>query len=216
MIHPKLHKQFGWTAFGLLWLVAVVAGLVVVARYDNTAGVRAESRGQWPSESRLSHDASGPTLVMIAHPRCTCTRASLAELAEVMARVERRPRAYVVFVRPEALRASPEASDLWQRAAGIPGVTVVRDERGREAESFGAATSGQVFLYDAGGHLLFSGGTTGSRGHAGDNAGRATLVALLKNERAPQHESPVFGCSLFAPGDRPDIHDHDGHDLHLN
>jgi len=190
-----------WAMFGALWLVAVIAGLVAVARYDNTAAAAAVAPGHWPERSQVVRDPSGPTLVMLAHPRCTCTRASLAELAEIMARATHRPRAYVVFVKAKGLVDGWETTDLLQRATRIPDVTIVRDDQGIEAGLFGAETSGQIFLYDREGELLFSGGTTGSRGHTGDNAGRASILALLNHADAHQASAPVFGCSLFSSGD---------------
>ena len=113
-----------------------------------------------------------PTLVLLAHPQCSCTRATLEELGEVLARAEHRPKTYVVFLKPSSFANGWEMTDLWQTAARLPDVTVVRDDDGREASRFGAATSGQTLLYDTRGALLFSGGITGARGHAGDNAGR--------------------------------------------
>jgi len=150
---------------------------------------------------------------MIAHPLCTCTRASLSELAEILARAEHRPRAYVVFVMPPHLPAGSDLSDLHNRAERIPGLTIVRDDDGLEAKVFGARTSGQVFLYGAAGQLLFSGGATGSRGHAGDNAGRAVILALLNDHESRRANTPVFGCSLLSAGDednsgQPAEHDH--------
>ena len=67
---------------------------------------------------------------------------------------------------------------------------MLRDDDGAEARRFGAETSGQTLLYDEHGALLFSGGITGARGHAGDNAGRASLVALLNrgSGRSSWHE----------------------------
>jgi hypothetical protein len=140
-------------------------------------------------------------LVMLAHPRCVCTRASVGELAELMARAHDRPKAYVVFIKPAGTAASWDDTDLQRGAAAIPGVTVVRDEDGVETQRFGAETSGQTLLYDAGGHLIFSGGTTGSRGHPGDNIGRASILALLNREEARRSTTSVFGCSLFAAND---------------
>jgi hypothetical protein len=203
-----------WGALALLWLAAVAAGLATLAAYDNSPGVAARAPGRWPAASRLALDATRPTLVMLAHPRCTCTRASLGELAELMARTPRRPRGHVVFVKPGRAGSAIgwERTDLWERAAAIADVTVVRDDDGHEAALFGAETSGQTFLYAPGGQLLFSGGTPGARGHAGDNAGRATLLALLRHETPGRRATPVFGCSLFAPGDRADHPDHDGAD----
>jgi hypothetical protein len=89
-------------------------------------------------------------------------------------------------------------------------VTVVRDDDGREARRFGVEASGETLLYDADGSLLFSGGITAARGHAGDNAGRTELVSLLNHEpssrtnivdRTGSHRdaTSVFGCPLFGP-----------------
>jgi hypothetical protein len=46
--------------------------------------------------------------------------------------------------------------------------------------------------------LIFSGGLTGSRGHAGDNAGRASVIALLDHGTPSRRSTSVFGCSLFS------------------
>jgi hypothetical protein len=191
-------KPIVWTALGVLWLAGVVGGLAVLASYDNRPGAAAMPTGTWPAGTRLTRDAERPTLVMLAHPRCTCTRASLGELAELMALVRQRPRAYVVFIKPGGAGGEWAQTDLWQRASRIPDVTIVRDDEGVEAKRFGALTSGQTMLYAADGRLLFSGGTTGSRGHPGDNAGRASLVALINREGPRRSATPVFGCPLFA------------------
>ena len=185
---------------GTIWLAAAVAGLSVLWRYDNTPGEAARAPRQWPALSRLARAADRPTLVMLAHPHCTCTRASLAELAEAIARTRTPPRTYVVFMMPKGFSDGWEQTDLWRTAAALPGVTVVRDDDGREARQFGAATSGQTLLYDERGVMVFGGGVTGSRAHAGDNVGRQSLVALLNHEAAARDATRVFGCPLFHAG----------------
>lgn len=200
-----------WIAAALTWLSVVVGGLGLLAQYEQAPGPPADARPQWPAASQLVLDGRRPTLVMLAHPRCTCTQASIAELAELMARAHARPKAYVVFIKPGGVTGEWEHTDLWQAAARIPDVTVVRDDGGVEAERFGAETSGQTFLYDTHGHLMFSGGTTGARGHRGDNQGRAALLALLDTGRADRASASVFGCSLFAAGDRPGPENTDDH-----
>ncbi len=180
------------------WFACAVGGLFVVWAYENGPGVAATAHNQWPRSSALTPATDRPTLVLLAHPQCTCTRATLGELAEALARATTLPRTYVVFLKPSSMPDGWETTDLWKSAARLPNTTVVRDDDGREAERFGAATSGQTMLYDAQGTLLFSGGITGARGHAGDNAGRSSIVALL-NRRSGTHASTnVFGCSLFA------------------
>jgi hypothetical protein len=193
-----------WAMLGVLWVGAVSAGLASLAAYDNRPGAAASPPPRWPAATRLTPAADRPTLVMLAHPRCSCSRASLGELAELIARAPNRSKAYVVFVKPGRVGTSAgwEDTDLWRQAAAIPGVTVIRDDDGHEAGLFRAETSGQTFLYAPDGALLFTGGTTGARGHAGDNTGRSALLALLRREAPGQRATPVFGCSLFAPGDR--------------
>jgi hypothetical protein len=170
----------------------------VLWAYDNRPGKNAAAPARWPSETRLdaSHDA--PTLVFVAHPQCTCTEASLDELAEILARAQTHPRTYVLFLKPSTVDAEWVQTALWKRAAALPNVTVLRDDEGIEARRFGVETSGQTFLYDSTGTLIFTGGITGSRGHAGENAGELSLVALLSQRTPERRNTSVFGCPLFA------------------
>jgi hypothetical protein len=181
-----------------VWIGLSGAGLWVLWDWDNRPGVGAQARAQWPADSGLARDRGRPTLVMLVHPQCTCSRASLSELAELLARATPRPKTFVLFLKPTAFADGWEQTDLWRTAASLPGVTAIRDDEGREAARFGAATSGQTFLYDARGGLLFSGGITGARAHAGDNAGRRAVVSLLNGTGEPAApRTSVFGCSLF-------------------
>jgi hypothetical protein len=185
---------------GVIWLGAAAAGLSVLWRYDNTPGDAARAPEQWPALTTLARATDRPTLVMLAHPHCPCTRASLGELAEAIARARTPPRTYILFMTPTGFRDGWEQTDLWRTAAALPGVTVVRDDDGRAARQFGASTSGQTLLYDVRGALVFSGGITGARAHAGDNLGRQSLVAFLNRESAVRSATNVFGCPLFHPG----------------
>lgn len=201
MTRIQWSARHAWlSVLGVCWLAAVGAGLWVVRAYDNAPGVAANAPIRWPAGTQLVPAATGPTLVMLAHPMCPCTRASLDELAEALARSKTSARTYILFIRPAGFAEGWERSELWQKAARIPGVTPIRDDAGVEAARFGTSTSGQTLLYGADGTLLFSGGITGSRGHAGDNDGRASLVALLTRAGRAQTHTNVFGCPLFARG----------------
>jgi hypothetical protein len=183
-----------------IWLGAAAGGLWVLWRYDNTPGPGAPAPERWPADTTLVRATDRPTIVMLAHPHCTCTRASLGELAEAIARARVPPRTYVVFIAPAGFDSGWEITDLWRTAARLPGASVVRDDEGREARRFGAVTSGQTLFYGEDGRLAFSGGVTGARAHAGDNAGRRSLVALLNREPASRSDTNVFGCALFSAG----------------
>lgn len=205
-VRPALERWI--LAIAAFWLIAAATGLWVVWAWDNNPGLGANAPTRWPHASALSRASDRPTLLLLAHPRCSCTQASLGELAEALARAQVQPKTYVVFIKPREFAAGWEQSDLWKTATALPDVTVLRDDDGREAARFGAATSGQTLLYDAAGTLVFSGGVTGARAHRGDNAGRASLVSLLNGgsnsgliQREPgNNTSKVFGCPLFAPG----------------
>jgi len=182
----------------LAWLAGVTWGLSIVWAYENRPGEEAHAPVHWPAASALTAATDRPTLVFLAHPQCPCTRASLEELNRVLARAPRAAKTYVLFLRPAGVDAGWVQTDLWRTAAALPGVTVLRDDGGVEARRFGVATSGQTLLYDRGGTLVFAGGITGSRGHAGDNAGETSLLTLLASGTADRQATSVFGCPLFA------------------
>ena len=134
-----------------VWLSVVFSGLWVVWAYENRPGTEANPPQAWPAHSSLVPASDRPTLVFLAHPQCTCTRASIGELAEVLARTPNHPKTYVLFLRPSVVDADWEKTGLWRSAMALPDVTVLRDHDGVEARRFGVETSGQTLLYDAGG-----------------------------------------------------------------
>ena len=193
------HRTRVWLwAATLVWFCGVGSGLWVLWAYENGPGVAAQAPPHWPIGTSLARATDGPTLLFVAHPQCTCTQASLDELAEILARAPKRTRTYVLFLRPSTVDASWEQTDLWRRASALPNVSVLRDADGREAKRFGVETSGQALLFDREGTLIFSGGITGSRGHRGENAGETALVSLLTRGDSDRRASNVFGCPLFA------------------
>ena len=194
----------GFLVAGVVWLAAVAAGFTVLWRYKSTPGPADETPPRrWPQESRISQARDRATLVAFAHPRCTCTRATISELARLMPVVRDRVAAHVLVVRPDGLDDDGDDTDLWSRAAAIPGVSVARDDGGKEAARFRARTSGLIVLYDAEGRRLFSGGITSSRAHEGESFGRRRILALLGGGQADRDTSPVFGCALGTPADGP-------------
>jgi hypothetical protein len=184
---------------GALWLLTVGAGMGIVWDHALQPGKAGTPPLQWPVETRIPRNPHGATIVLFAHPKCPCTRASLGELARILARCDGLATVVAAFVRPEGLPEDWVRTDVWDIAAAIPGVTVLRDDEGVEAARFGAATSGQTVLYDADGRLLFTGGITAARGHAGDNPGHDAIVSWLRVGKADRSESSVFGCPLAGP-----------------
>jgi hypothetical protein len=183
---------------GAVWLGIVLAGTFLMVAYANTPGEAGVPPASWPDSSRLQRNPQKPTLVMFIHPHCPCSRASVGELALLMAHCQDRVETHVFFVKPAGVTTEWMQTDVWQEASRIPGVTVHTDDEGQEARRFGAETSGVTELFDAEGRLLFHGGITAARGHSGDNDGRDAVQALLFDKLATQTNTPVFGCSLFS------------------
>ena len=167
----------------------------VLFHYENTPGRVGALSQAWPA-AQIERATDRPTLVMLAHPHCPCTAASVGELAQIMARLQGRVAAYVLFVKPKGAGRDWDDASLRRSAEAIPGVKVVFDPDGVEARRFGAETSGHTLLFGADGRLLFSGGITASRGHAGDNVGESAIVALVHSQTPARTQTLVFGCSL--------------------
>lgn len=180
----------------LLWLLVVGTGMGKLWAFAQTPGPSAHASPLWPTASRLIRDPQRPTLLVFAHPQCACSRATMGELALLLTHAQNRVTTIVLFYKPSKAEAGWDHTDLWSSAAAIPGVQVVSDEDGAQADVFGALSSGQTLLYDKDGRLIFRGGITDARGHSGDNAGRSALESLLNDHPAATQETPVFGCLL--------------------
>jgi hypothetical protein len=183
-----------------LWIPTVAFGINILWSYSTTPGRPGAPPLDWPASVPVERTNGRASLVMFAHPQCECSRATIGELAILMARAHGQLEADVFFYLPKREAGTWARTDLWRSASAIPGVRVHEDREAAVAQSFGAFTSGQTLLYDARGRLLFKGGITGLRGHSGDNAGRSAITALLLGE-TPRHYTlpvmtPVLGCSL--------------------
>jgi len=191
------------TSFPLMllagWFVIVAGGFFGLFKYENSVGTAGVAPLFWPAESKLEHIQHMTTLIMVVHPQCPCTRASIEELAVFMTRFHGTVEAQVLFILPPQFEAGWEKTGTWYEASAIPGVRVTVDPDGREARRFGAQTSGQALIYDQHGRLIFKGGITGQRGHAGDNANLDAAIATLTGDENPTSVTPVYGCALNAP-----------------
>ena len=190
-------KQWMVVAAGLLWVAMVGAGLSAAWYYENAPGVDTRSAPvTWPPQSAIARLPQRPVLLVIAHPQCPCSKATIGELALIMTRAQGMTDAHVLFYRPAGVPREWHETDLWRAARRIPGVQVGVDDGGVEQRRFGVVTSGHTLLYGPDGTLQFSGGITPARGHSGDNAGRSAIISWLTKVPS-QRATFVFGCSLL-------------------
>jgi hypothetical protein len=191
-----LRRNASRLALGALWLGLSCGGLAILAWYDRLPGTSQSDLLQWPADSKIHLSERGATLIVFAHPRCPCTRASLGELEKIVARSGSSVATWVVFLKPAGSDDAWDRTDLVNTAAAIPGVHILHDLDGVEARRFRATTSGQALLFSDRGELLFNGGITLARGHAGDNAGRSAIESYLANRTPACRQTPVFGCPI--------------------
>jgi hypothetical protein len=195
-VPSSLKKPAVTVAAVALWVASVGFGMRVLWRYSNTPGHAATPLIDWPTDAPVQLGKGRSTLVMFAHPNCPCSRASIGELAILMAQAPEKLDAHVFFYFPANESSAWARTDLWDSARSIPGVHAIEDPGGAFALRFGAFTSGQTLLYNPDGRLVFHGGITAARGHSGDNNGRQAILALLQGGSPERNVTPVFGCSL--------------------
>jgi hypothetical protein len=195
-------RIIGTVALGL-WAVSLVGGLGWLWAYDSAPGRHGQAPSRWPDNTSVQRISAKFNLLAFVHPHCPCSRATVNELARLMAQAGDRISGRVIFMLPSDFAEGWARSDLYESAAGIPGVMVSIDTNGAEARRFAAASSGQVLLYNPKGNLVFAGGITASRGHEGDNDGESAILALASNEHSSVTQTPVYGCQLFSDPTSP-------------
>ena len=180
----------------VLWCATVGIAYQKVRLFETTPGRAADSTGAWPAASRLPRQGGKWTLVMLVHPHCSCSRASVKELEEIVDHAPASLQTFVVFYRPHDAAPGWERTDVVDAASHLHRARIVIDDDGREARVFGGFTSGQTYLYDADGGLRFAGGITSLRGHAGRNSGSVEVINIAST-RAGKGTHPVFGCAII-------------------
>ena len=68
----------------VLWISACGFGFAKLWQYSNTPGTVGNVPERWPSASSIARSERQPTLVLVLHPHCPCSRATLRELARVV------------------------------------------------------------------------------------------------------------------------------------
>lgn len=179
----------------VLWIATVFVIYRAIRHFETTPGHAASARRVWPASSSIARPAGRWSLVMLVHPHCSCSRASVQELQAILDKAPASLRTYILVYRPTDAAPGWEKTDVVEAAARLPRTEVIVDPDGHEARRFGGFTSGQTYLFDTEGTLRFSGGITSLRGHAGDNRGREDVIQIVRSQLGSASH-PVFGCAI--------------------
>ncbi|MDB6169450.1 MAG: hypothetical protein JWM88_2314 [Verrucomicrobia bacterium] len=196
--HRSGTARSGWRlgAGIALWGGLLACGFGALVSYEMRPGSRADAPLRWPRESKLQAGPHRYSLVMFAHPKCPCSRASLANLESLLVAAPGEISMTICFYDPAGETSEWAETRLVRTARAIPGLKVVLDRDGQLAVEFGAKTSGQVLVFDRDGRQVFDGGLTSARGHEGEDQGGRHLLALARGETRSPLSTPVYGCAL--------------------
>ncbi len=182
-----------------VWCLMLGAGFGMLQTYAHSPGVAAATP-EFIAPADLdawAGSGDGHVAIIVVHPLCPCTPASIDELEIVTEGM----RVALVAAGPGA-RTETALEPLRARAQRA-GWSFVCDAEGSIASRLGARTSGHTLVYDTTGTLAFSGGVTASRGHRGPNAGAGAIASLGAGSLPVTRVAPVYGCPLFDDPDAP-------------
>ncbi len=183
----------------IVWAAASVAGIAGLSRLESAPGAQRSAPTKWTAKQleRLGDlDHERWNLVVFAHPKCPCMRATIENLDQLLVESGDRIATKAVFFLDPNAEASWAFTDTWDRARRLPRTSTFEDRGGGIAADFGAATSGDVFLFDPDGALRFRGGLTSARGHAGGSIGVKAVLDLVQGRGGDRSSTPVFGCPI--------------------
>ena len=179
-----------------IWAAGVAYCLYEATVYSTTSEATVAAASKWPANTGLRRATDRPTLVLTLHPQCPCSRATLEELARLLAQIATPLHVEILLYQPENY-PDWNRTPLVDQARMLPGVVITPDLNGVESARFGMSVSGHTSLFERDGRLLFSGGITKARGHSGDNAGRTAIVSFLSGGQTIISRTRVFGCSIL-------------------
>src|SRR4051812_25961113 len=117
----RCSKRYRWrlpiAAAAMLWAAMVVGGIGWMWSYESASTTQGPTPRTWPADSRANISSTSDNLLLFLHPRCPCSRATLGELARLMAGANGRLTCQVFFVVPQGENAQAAANGaLWDAA----------------------------------------------------------------------------------------------------
>ncbi len=177
------------------WLLLLPAAICVQLRYDSLPGIAAVPKTAWPAASKIKYSTITNTLVMVLHPRCPCSRASVQQVASMM-NTTNPPKCIFLFYTPSIFAKGWEKTDIWNQASEIPDSVLISDIDGRETKTSEHPHPDRPTFFDRQGFLRYSGGLTEGRGHQGECRNLEAAIKALNDSHKPTTFGAVYGCPV--------------------
>lgn len=189
-----------WTAATVAWTAVAFVGMAALMRSAFTPDAPADAQAVWPVDLDLPRTRNEAAYIVCLHPRCPCSEATADALIEVLGTATNAD-AYALFAVPDNAGPDWTDTDLVTRLRHVKGLHIVLDRGGRRSALLGAKASGQAYVYDPAGRLVFAGGLTPGRGERGESVGLSVFRASVSGHanNAAADRAPVFGCALIRP-----------------
>ncbi len=178
------------------WIVCIAVSFGTLQRYAATAGEAHAPADDAEALIARHRQPDRGLIVMVVHPECPCTEASLAELGDLLARSRGRCTALILHYQPAQIPADWSDPPDYLELGGVR-VAVVADRAGEQALALGALTSGHAVFADSTGVIRFRGGLTLARGHRGRSPAQDAILAQLAGGAASMSVAPIYGCALL-------------------
>lgn len=179
---PTLPSILLKVGLGTLWALGVGGSMAVAMRYEATPGRAGKAA---PSRS------SGREVVMVVHPDCPCTGASVRALQRLLTEASVPVKANLLIV---AYGPASHAAAQEKYARAVPAAKAEWISAEQAKAKYGAYTSGHVIAY-VDGKPVFRGGLTSGRGVESTSESQLRLKDFLAGKPVDA-ASPVFGCAL--------------------
>ena len=187
------------------WGVLIAGGLLWMTAYSMSPGDTSTPLLKRPDNTEISFSDNQSTLLVFLHPRCPCTRPTIAALERLMVRkhdIVLQP----VFYLPSTKTTEWTQDEYWDRLIALGAHQPAIDIDGHLAHKFHATTSGHALLFSTDGLVQFSGGITSGRVHEGDSLGLTMLTRVLDGIPVSEASFPVYGCSIVKKSEH--AHEH--------
>jgi hypothetical protein len=185
---------------GILFFLAFAIWLVIVGFAFHKAMQWESSPGKAASAPLILPTKTDRTrLVLVIHAMCPCSYATLKNVLSLPPSELAQVDITVVFTGPGA--TSDSTAPNIRLAKTLKTASLIYCGEQEAVQKYHAHTSGQCFIYNRTGNLVFSGGLTSTRGGEGDSAGLNALRLTLQGKECPSM-APVFGCALETPQEK--------------
>src|SRR5687767_10310795 len=84
---PSQFARRYWVGAVVLWIALVAVGFAGLTLFSETPGSAGPSPVKWPPGSIVPAPRNKPLMIIALHPKCACSRATVAELNRLLVSV---------------------------------------------------------------------------------------------------------------------------------